>query len=98
MPALHTYSPARSARRHAERKTPGQQRVTHCDRSDGETVADENGGIEGELGAVMVDLQTGFQAAGGDGDIVVWQRQAGDIAKGTGLLRSGGVTGCGLSL
>ena len=70
------------ASRHAEGKAPGHKRVALSDWLDGETVADEDGGIEGEVHAVMLDCQPGLQAAGGDGDVVGVLRQAGDGVKG----------------
>ena len=69
-------------RRHAERKPPGQQRRTLRDRFDGETVADQNRGIERELRAIMLDGQPCFKAARGDGDIITGLRQAGDFIEG----------------
>ena len=70
------------ARRHAKRKTPGQERLARRDRFDGEAVADQNGGIEPELRAVMLNCQPGCQAARGDSDIVDGLGQASDGVKG----------------
>ena len=67
---------------HAKRKPPGEQRFARRDRSDGETVADQNCGVDRELGAIMLDGQPGFEAARGDGDIVTGAGQAGDLIKG----------------
>ena len=66
-------------RRHAERKPPGEQRLALRDRFDGETVADQNRGIERKARVIMRNRQPGFQAARSDGDIIAGLGQMGDL-------------------